>query len=206
MIIDSGFLYLSDIIGVISFASSGFFVGVKKKLDLLGVFLSSFVTALGGGIVRDVIVGKAPTSLVDPFSPIIVTLVVFVLIIFKLYTHHEKFEQNSFFIVGDSIGLAAFSISGALVGIEAHFSVYGVIILSIVTAVGGGIIRDMMLNEIPFIMTQDFYASVSIIIAVLILFFNRFYEINLVILLGVFSFGLILRLFAYYRGWKLPSF
>ena len=113
-----------DIVGIISFTLSGFFVGVRKNLDLLGIFLSSFVTALGGGIVRDVIVGKKPISLIDPFAPLIVTAVVLVLIVFKTYTKYEKVQQHNFFVIGDSIGLCAFSISGALIAIEADFSVY----------------------------------------------------------------------------------
>lgn len=195
-----------DVVGIISFTLSGFFAGVRKKLDLLGIFLSSFVTALGGGIVRDVIVGKKPYSLIDPIPSLIVTVVVLILIVFKIYSKYEKVQQHNFFVIGDSIGLCAFSISGALIGIEAGFSVYGVVILSIITAVGGGIIRDTMVNEIPFIMTQDFYASISIIISVLLIIGSKFYTLNLLVVFTIFLTGLFLRLLAYKKGWKLPSF
>jgi len=195
-----------DVVGIISFTLSGFFAGVRKKLDLLGIFLSSFVTALGGGIVRDVIVGKKPYSLIDPIPSLIVTVVVLILIVFKIYSKYEKVQQHNFFVIGDSIGLCAFSISGALIGIEAGFSVYGVVILSIITAVGGGIIRDTMVNEIPFIMTQDFYASISIIISVLLIISSKFYTLNLLVVFTIFLTGLFLRLLAYKKGWKLPSF
>ena len=195
-----------DIVGIVSFTLSGFFVGVRKNLDLLGIFLSSFVTALGGGIVRDVIVGKKPVSLIDPFASLIVTAVVLILIVFKTYTKYEKVQQHNFFVIGDSIGLCAFSISGALIAIEADFSIYGVVILSIITAVGGGIIRDTMVHEIPFIMTQDFYASVSIIISVLLILCSKFYILNLFVIFCIFFIGLFLRLLAYKKGWRLPSF
>ncbi len=204
--IKSHFLYFMDVVGIISFTLSGFFAGVRKKLDLLGIFLSSFVTALGGGIVRDVIVGKKPYSLIDPIPSLIVTVVVLILIVFKIYSKYEKVQQHNFFVIGDSIGLCAFSISGALIGIEAGFSVYGVVILSIITAVGGGIIRDTMVNEIPFIMTQDFYASISIIISVLLIIGSKFYTLNLLVVFTIFLTGLFLRLLAYKKGWKLPSF
>ncbi len=204
--IKSHFLYFMDVVGIISFTLSGFFAGVRKKLDLLGIFLSSFVTALGGGIVRDVIVGKKPYSLIDPIPSLIVTVVVLILIVFKIYSKYEKVQQHNFFVIGDSIGLCAFSISGALIGIEAGFSVYGVVILSIITAVGGGIIRDTMVNEIPFIMTQDFYASISIIISVLLIISSKFYTLNLLVVFTIFLTGLFLRLLAYKKGWKLPSF
>jgi len=205
-LIKSHFLYFMDVVGIISFTLSGFFAGVRKKLDLLGIFLSSFVTALGGGIVRDVIVGKKPYSLIDPIPSLIVTVVVLILIVFKIYSKYEKVQQHNFFVIGDSIGLCAFSISGALIGIEAGFSVYGVVILSIITAVGGGIIRDTMVNEIPFIMTQDFYASISIIISVLLIISSKFYTLNLLVVFTIFLTGLFLRLLAYKKGWKLPSF
>jgi len=205
-LIKSHFLYFMDVVGIISFTLSGFFAGVRKKLDLLGIFLSSFVTALGGGIVRDVIVGKKPYSLIDPIPSLIVTVVVLILIVFKIYSKYEKVQQHNFFVIGDSIGLCAFSISGALIGIEAGFSVYGVVILSIITAVGGGIIRDTMVNEIPFIMTQDFYASISIIISVLLIIGSKFYTLNLLVVFTIFLTGLFLRLLAYKKGWKLPSF
>ena len=197
-------LEIADIFGIVAFALSGFFVGVRERLDLLGIFLASFLTALGGGITRDAIADKMPYAFTDILPTILVVCVVVLAIIFKLHKF-DKFEKSTIFIVSDTFGLVSFAITGAIVGIGAGFNIFGIVILGLLTAVGGSAIRDVMINRVPFFMISEFYGTVAIIIALIIYVLNLYDMVNLFNIILVFVFGVALRLFGYYKGWKLPN-
>jgi len=144
-------LYFIDIIGIISFTISGFLISIKHNLDMLGIFLMAFVTALGGGIIRDTIAGHIPYSFTDSVLPMVVLATLVISLMLKLH-QKENLERKNLFIISDSIGLISFSISGALVAIGIGANFFGVIILSFITAIGGGIIRDMLINHIPLVL------------------------------------------------------
>jgi uncharacterized membrane protein YeiH len=182
---------------------SGFFVGVKEKLDLLGIFLAAFLTALGGGITRDAIADKMPYAFTNSLPTIIVISVVALAVIFKLH-RFDKFEKNVIFIISDTFGLVSFAITGAIVGIAAEFNIFGIIMLGLLTAVGGSALRDIMINRIPFFMVSEFYGTVAIIVALIIYVLNLYDMVNLFNSILVFVFGVALRLYGYYKGWKLP--
>jgi len=196
-------LEIAEIIGICAFALSGFWVAVQKRLDLLGVFIASFLTALGGGIIRDVIIGRLPFSFVNYIPSLTVILVIIFAFFLKLHKNFD-FQKRKIFIISDSIGLVSFSISGALIGIEVDLGYFGVVLLALVTAVGGGILRDVLLNRVPMILKAEFYGSISIIIGTALFLFDKFYENNLYITIFLFLFGLALRLLAYYKNWHLP--
>jgi uncharacterized membrane protein YeiH len=191
-------LEIADIIGIIAFSISGFIIGVKNKLDLLGIILSAFFTALGGGIIRDLLTHRKIFAFNNSLAGIIVVLVVIIGIYLKL--HKKNIENKTMFILSDAIGLSSFSISGALAGIEADFNIFGVVFLSLITAVGGGMLRDVMINEVPFILKEKFYGSVSILIG-FVIYFLRFD----VLIPFIFVFGVILRVLAYKKNWHLPK-
>ena len=197
-------LYFIDIIGIISFAISGFLISIKHNLDILGIFLMAFVTALGGGIIRDTIAGKIPYSFTDSILPMVVLVTLLFSIVLKLH-QKENLERKHLFIISDSIGLISFSISGALVAIEMGANFFGVIILSFITAIGGGIIRDILINHVPLVLTKDFYGTVAIIVAITMYGLSNFEMLNNISILCVFGFGLILRILAYKYKWKLPK-
>ena len=141
---------VAEYIGIIAFAISGFFVAVRNKLDLLGILVATFLTALGGGIIRDIAVDKVPYTFSHDYPAIIVIGVLVLLVIFKFHKK-QSIENKPLFILSDSIGLVSFSITGALIAMEHHFNLTGILALSFITAVGGGIVRDVIINEIPFI-------------------------------------------------------
>ena len=192
-------LEFADIIGIVAFAISGFIVGARERLDILGITISAFLTALGGGVIRDVIANKPIYAFTDLTPGIVVTFVIILGVYLKL--HRYDFEKKSFFIISDSIGLVSFSISGALVGLEAGFNIFGVVMLSIITAVGGGMIRDVLINKIPFVLKENFYATVSVFVALLVFFFGK----NDFCLIVIFTVGFFLRLIAYKKSWNLPK-
>ncbi len=197
-------LELADIIGIISFALSGFLIAVHYKLDILGVFISSFLTALGGGMIRDVISNKIPYVFTDTIPIMLVIATVLLSYIFKLHTINN-IEGKTAFIVSDAIGLASFSITGSLIAIENDFNFLGVLILAFLTAVGGGTIRDILINKVPFILVSEFYATVSMIVGFIIYILHLLNIINIFTLTIVFIFSVSLRLLAYYKKWHLPK-
>jgi uncharacterized membrane protein YeiH len=194
---------IAEYIGTIAFAISGFFVGVRARLDFLGVLVSVFLTAFGGGIIRDIMVDRTPYSFTHDMPGIIVVSIMVFLILFKFHKR-ESIENRVFFIVSDSIGLVSFSITGALIGLESGINLTGVLALAFITAVGGGISRDVIINEVPFVFKTGFYGTVALLVGLLVylldyLDWNNVYSMSLVFVLAVF-----IRVIAYYRKWSIP--
>ena len=194
---------LAEYIGIIAFAMSGFFVAVRNKLDLLGVLIATFLTALGGGIMRDITVDKVPFTFSHTYPALMVILVMLTLIIFRFHKRNSL-ENKPLFILSDSIGLVSFSISGALIAIDVEFNLAGVIAMAFLTAVGGGIVRDVIINEVPFVLKTGFYGTVSIVIALVSYLLHMQNFINFTTISALFIAALSLRLLAYYKKWSIP--
>mgnify|MGYP003599545955 FL=1 len=197
-------LEIADIIGVICFALSGFLIAVHYKLDILGVFISSFLTALGGGMIRDVLADKTPYVFTNNLPVVLVVATVLIALLFKLHKI-DDLEGKTAFIISDAVGLVSFSITGSIVAIQNEFNFLGVLILAFLTAVGGGTIRDILINRVPSILVSEFYATVALIVATIIFTLELFELRNLFTMMIVFIFGVILRLLAYYKKWHLPT-
>lgn len=193
-------LYL---VGTASFTVSGYLIGARKRFDLLGVVILALLTAIGGGMIRDVLVARMPRIFIDA-SPL---YIIFATLAFawaiKLHRKNSGLLYK-LFIVADSIGLVAFSIAGAQVGIELGVNTFGVCMLGFVTAIGGGLVRDMMVNDVPFILHEDFYGTVSLLVA------GVWYGLAGMKIGGapamwwLFICGLLLRLVAHSRELRLP--
>jgi len=194
---------VADYIGIIAFSMSGFFVAVRNKLDFLGVLISVFLTAFGGGILRDMVVNKTPYTFTHTL-PVIIMIVVMALLVLLKFHNKSTIENKPLFILSDSIGLISFSITGALVGLESNLNITGVLGLSFVTAVGGGIIRDVIINEIPFVLKTGFYGTVALIIGAILYVLDSYDRVDVYSLSIVFILGVILRLVAYYKKWYIP--
>jgi len=194
---------VAEYIGIIAFASSGFFVAVRNKLDFLGTLISVFLTALGGGLIRDIAVDKTPYTFTHN-TPALMILIVMILLILFRFNKRDSIENKPLFILSDSIGLISFSITGALVAIEAGLNLTGVLALAFVTAVGGGIIRDVIINEIPFVLKTGFYGTIAILIGLTLYVLNLYDLISFYTMSMVFVAGIVLRLVAYYKKWSIP--
>jgi len=194
---------LAEYIGIIAFAMSGFFVAVRAKLDFLGVLISVFLTAFGGGILRDIIVDKTPYTFIHITPGIIVFTIMILMIIFRFHKK-ESIENRPFFILSDSIGLVSFSITGALIALENDLNLTGVLALSFVTAVGGGITRDIIINEVPFVFKTGFYGTVALLVGVLMYLLDLFSIMSFYPIAVVFIIGVTLRVVAYYKKWSIP--
>jgi len=197
-------LEIADIIGIICFALSGFLIAVHYKLDILGVFISSFLTALGGGMIRDVLADRTPYVFTDTLPVILVIATVLISLLLKLHKI-DDLEGKTAFIISDAVGLVSFAITGSLIAIQNDYNFLGVLILAFLTAVGGGTIRDILINRVPSILVSEFYATIAIIIGLIVYGLHLAELKSLATLIVVFIFGVTLRLFAYYKNWHLPT-
>lgn len=198
-------LSIANIIGSSAFALTGFMIGVKKRLDWVGIFTLAMLTANGGGVTRDLLVGRTPSLMKTPWPFITIILTLVMASIFRIHHRLDKIEQNLIFVSTDAIGLVAFSLTGSLVGIAYDFSIFGVITLAFTSAVGGGIIRDLMVNEIPFALQGEPYAAFALLIGIIIYCLNAL-QINYpALMLITCVFAGIMRVIAYKNHWKIPG-
>ena len=195
---------LLDIIGTIAFALSGYMIAVKAGYDILGILVVTFTTAFGGGVVRDLLTNRVPFIFKESYPISIILTVILIAYIFKLHKKNNL-TDNKIFHLSDSIGLSIFALTGALVGIEGDFNLGGILFLSFFTAVGGGLIRDTMMNNTPFVLTNDFYGTIAILLGFIIWFFNEYLILNDSSKTLILLFGIIMRLFAIKYKWKLPK-
>lgn len=194
---------VADYIGIIAFSMSGFFVATRNSLDLLGILIATFLTALGGGIIRDIAVNEIPYTFSHTYPALIVLTVITLMIAFKF---HKKasIENKLLFILSDSIGLVSFSIAGALIAIEHGLNLTGILALAFITAVGGGIARDIIINEVPFVFKTGFYGTVSLLIALILYILEFLHVMSSFALIILFIVGVIVRVVAFYQQWSIP--
>jgi uncharacterized membrane protein YeiH len=195
---------VAEIFGLLAFALSGFLIAVDSKLDLLGIFISAFLTALGGGVIRDVIVKRELFAFSNNYASVLVIAV----IIFSLYigvTKISKIEKHPIFIWADTLGMVSFALSGALISQNSGFNFFGVILISLITAVGGGVMRDILINKVPIILVSEFYGTVALLVGSFIYLLGIVGFINSFSVILVFIFGVWLRFYALKKDWHLPK-
>ncbi|MDY0117059.1 MAG: TRIC cation channel family protein [Sulfurimonadaceae bacterium] len=197
------FLY-ADILGIIAFSISGFLIAIKNKLDILGILIASTLTALGGGVLRDTILSNTPFAFSSFYPAATVVSILTIIFIFKLYKQ-PSIERQWVFVISDTVGLVAFSITGAILAINAEYNFFGIVILSFITAVGGGVIRDIMINQVPSVLISDFYGSIAVIAAIVLGLLNMAHMLNELSILCVALFCVALRLLAVKLKWHLPT-
>ncbi|MGF1521992.1 MAG: trimeric intracellular cation channel family protein [Leptolyngbyaceae cyanobacterium] len=197
-------LYTLDMLGVAVFAVSGALAAGRKHLDLLGVIVIAVVTALGGGTLRDVLLDRSPIFWIQQPDYLIVTLVAAGSTV--LYTHFRKPPQRSL-LIADACGLAVFSISGAQIAEAAHLHSLVVILMGTCTGVMGGLIRDVLLVEIPIILKRsNIYATAAIIGIIAYLLLQRLgIALTVATLVGMGTI-IALRLAAIVWGLSLPVY
>ncbi|MCC9073645.1 trimeric intracellular cation channel family protein [Flavobacterium sp. F-65] len=193
---------LLDIIGTMAFAMSGALTAMNKRLDPFGVFIIAFVTAVGGGTVRDVLIGRTPVGWMLDLKYVYVIILGFILaVIFR-----KKFDKlrTSLFLF-DTIGLGVFTLIGLERGILAGLHPLICIALGTMTACFGGVTRDILCNEIPVIFRREIYATICILGGI-VFFVLKKWNLNDDILYLVTCIVIILvRLMAVRYKWYLPA-
>ena len=163
-------IFLVEIIGTIAFASSGAMVAVRKRLDLFGIIVLGVITAVGGGMLRDLMIGNIPPNMFR--NPVYVLAAFLTVLVLFLLFRCWPFLLGSRYIEGyekimnilDAIGLGAFTVIGIDTGVEAGYGDYHflIIFLGVITGIGGGILRDIMAGETPYVLKKHIYACASI--------------------------------------------
>ncbi|WP_323674942.1 TRIC cation channel family protein [Halorubellus sp. PRR65] len=148
-------------LGLLAFALAGALDGADEGLDVLGVAVLGVVTALGGGITRDLLVDRTPVALTATADVLLV--LVGVLVAVALVRNGRKLSTDSLAVqVPDAVGLSAFAATGAIVAAEAGLSAFGVLVCAMLTGTGGGAIRDLLVGRTPGILVEDFYATCTL--------------------------------------------
>lgn len=159
-------LYFLDLLGVAVFAVSGALAAGRKRLDLLGVMVTAIVTAIGGGTLRDVLLDRHPVFWIQ--NPIYLTVILVSAALTLIYVRWRKSLRQSplvkALLIADALGLALFAITGAQIAEQANLSGMIVVLMGTITGVAGGVVRDVLLAEIPLILRRsNIYATAAIV-------------------------------------------
>lgn len=201
--------YMFDMIGTIAFAVSGALVGVSRKMDIFGMTVLALATAIGGGIVRDVLLGYFPPNSLRNIVYVTVVLAVTVIVFLIYNSRYRKHamgpRSRASYLLADALGLASFTVTGASAGFKLYPELpIFIVLLGTITAVGGGIIRDMLAQRIPSVLKEDVYALPSIIGGIVYYLMVTSSWDNMAVY-GAFTVVLVIRLLALKYNWSLPK-
>ncbi|GGF89961.1 trimeric intracellular cation channel family protein [Paenibacillus abyssi] len=188
-----------SIIGTIAFAVSGAIVAMEEEYDILGVFVLGLVTAFGGGVVRNVLIGVPITTLWSQ-GLFLKTAIIAVLIAFLLPVNWiQRWRRSEAFF--DAIGLSAFAIQGALAATSMNVPLSAVIVAAVLTGIGGGIIRDMLAGRKPLVLRDEIYAVWAMLAGLVI---GLGWVVTPLQLLVLFALVIMFRMLSVQYKWKLP--
>ncbi len=192
-----------NVVGLLAFAVVGSLRAIDADFDVLGVAVLGVMTALGGGVTRDLLVNTVPVALRSTTDVSVALLGVVAGI--ALAHLGDDLTDHSVVLLPDAVGLAAFATTGALVAADAGLTAFGVVTLATITGVGGGLVSDILLQQVPFVLVEDFYATCAILGGVV------FWAVTAAgvgdgIGAGVCAaFVFVLRLLAIRYEWELPT-
>ena len=202
-------ILILEILGTVAFALSGAMVAIKRGMDIFGVAILGLTTACGGGIIRDLLLGKTPpAAFVNPvfgIVAIVTAIIVFLPSVRRIFLHHPKIYDRASLTL-DSIGLGLFTVIGVQTAHHATegFNIFFYLFLGVITGVGGGVMRDVMSKNIPYIFIKHIYATASLIGAGVMTVFLAFDLELLGVILGSATV-IVLRLLAARFRWSLPK-
>lgn len=192
---------LFDYLGTFAFAISGVRLSAAKQFDIFGAYVVGFVTAVGGGTIRDLCLGLTPFWMVQPSYVIITALALVFVIIFKKYL----VRLDTTFFIFDALGLGLFTVVGLEKSLAAGFPFWVNIIMASITGAAGGMFRDVLINEVPLIFRKDIYAVAcvggGVIYYICALCGLPVIATQIITLVSV----ILIRVFAVYFGVNLPS-
>ena len=192
--------HILDIIGTMAFAMSGALTAMSKKLDPFGVFIIAFVTAVGGGTLRDILIGRTPVGWMLDVNYVYVIVIGFILaIIFR--KKFDKLRTSLFFF--DTIGLGVFTLIGLEKGINIGLHPIICIALGTMTACFGGVIRDILCTEIPVIFRREIYATICILGGIVFFMLKKLNLNSDILYLATSLFIIFVRLMAVKFKWHL---
>ncbi|MEV4637094.1 TRIC cation channel family protein [Actinoplanes sp. NPDC049548] len=194
-------LLVADLIGVAVFAASGASAAVVKRLDLFGVAFVGFVAALGGGILRDLVIGAVPPLAFSDWRYAI-TAVLASIAVFWLHPQLSRLRRSVLLL--DAAGLGLFTVTGTLKAVDAGVPPVGACLVGMLTAIGGGLARDLLTGEIPVVLQRDIYAVVALGGAVAVTVLSWLDVADVVTLVAAAVGMTAVRMLALLRRWSAP--
>lgn len=196
--------YILDLLGTFAFAISGATAAKQHGLDLFGIFAIAFIVACGGGIIRDLCIGSIPPAGLTTWYYLATTIIASIITL-SLYPAVIKLNRPVLFF--DAAGLSFFAVSGTQKVLSFGFNNEAAVILGIISAVGGGVLRDMLLKRVPVIMEKEIYASAALIASLIVVLGSHLKWLSgdwfaIIALMVCFT----LRLLSLRLHWNLPTF
>lgn len=203
-------VFYMELIGTIAFAASGAMVGINRGMDIFGVCVLGVITAVGGGMIRDMILGNVPGALVRPVYVAVAVstaLLVFIVLYFRkgLLQGKTGLLYDRVMFVMDSVGLGIFTVMGVMTGIQNGYldNTFLVVFLGTLTGVGGGLLRDVMAGVPPYIFVKHIYACASVVGALSYVYiYKSLGQIPAMFISSVLV--ILIRFLAAYYHWNLP--
>jgi uncharacterized membrane protein YeiH len=195
-------IYILDLIGTAAFAASGAWVGVRKHMDLFGVLVLGTVTAVGGGTLRDLLLGDIPPFSLKDEAYIYMALVVS-LVVFANRKRFEFFEKPLLYF--DAIGLGTFVVIGTSKAIDFQLGALGAVLMGVMTGTAGGVMRDLLANQVPLILRREIYASACVAGGSLLVILGEAGVAPAAAALLAAGTVILVRLLAIYYDWSLPK-
>ena len=203
-------IFILEIIGTVAFASSGALIAFKKDMDIFGVNVLGIITSVGGGCIRDLIIGRTPPVMfVKPIYAIVAMItcnLLFLLFYWKkeLLNHQFMAAYEKLMLIMDAIGLGIFTVVGVSAGMDHGYgdNWFLLIFLGMITGVGGGVMRDVLATEKPYILVKHVYACASLVGAIICILLWPLGHITAIGLGAVVV--MIIRILAMIFRWNLP--
>lgn len=200
-----------EMIGTVAFAMSGAMTGLKYRLDIFGILLLSVTAALGGGVIRDLLIGRIPPVMFQDYKYLVAAAATAVLLFLmarlanKFYHANERRIEN-WTNIFDALGLGAFTVTGVQAGINAGFGDNGflLVFLALLTGIGGGVLRDLFVQRMPLIFQKRVYALADILGACLYLFLFRCGADQILTSAVTIAVVFAIRMLATKYHWNLP--
>jgi len=197
------YLQLLDFAGVAVFAATGALTASRKQLDIVGFIFFAAITGMGGGTLRDLLIGKLPVFWIEEPTYIAVCVVIAAIVYFLAHLVEYRYRLLLWL---DAIGIAAYCVMGTLIGLEAGVSPYASIVMGVMTATFGGIFRDLLSGEKSVLLRDEIYITASLLGATsYVALINLGLDKVLAVLISV-SLAFLLRAAALHLGWTMPRY
>jgi uncharacterized membrane protein YeiH len=190
-----------NLMGTFAFGLSGGILAVRKQMDLFGVLVLSVATGLGGGILRDIILGHIPPATLTDWRYLAAASLAGLLV----FLWYDKVVHHGGFITAfDAVGLSIFTVTGTTIALSAGLSPAPAVLLGMLTGVGGGVLRDVLAAEVPLIFRSEIYAVASMLGAIIIIVASQIGLSGIIpeIIAAIATFSL--RIVSVRRGWRIP--
>lgn len=191
-----------NLMGTFAFGLSGGVLAVRKQMDLFGILVLSLATGLGGGIMRDLVLGHTPPATVADWRYLASAALAGLLVFFWF---SRVVRHGRFVVEFDAVGLSIFTVTGTSIALGAGLGLAQSVLLGVLTGVGGGVLRDVLAAEVPLIFRSEVYAVASMLGAVIIVLSSQtgFPTVPAEVVAAVATFTL--RMVSVQRGWKIPA-